>query len=99
MKVSIFGLGYVGCVSIACLSKSGHEVIGFDIDKNKVDKISNGIPTIVEKYVSEYIVENKERIQATTDSTKAVEESEISVPYLCWNSWNHRWTPRSFIYL
>ena len=48
MNVSIFGLGYVGCVSVACLSDRRHRVIGVDVDKTKVDAIANGFPTVIE---------------------------------------------------
>src|SRR5262249_61473952 len=42
MKISIFGLGYVGAVSLACLSRDGHFVTGVDIDKAKLDLIRAG---------------------------------------------------------
>ncbi|EQC52712.1 nucleotide sugar dehydrogenase, partial [Bacteriovorax sp. DB6_IX] len=77
--VSVFGLGYVGCVSIACLANSGHQVIGCDIKPEKVDKINNGIPTIVEKGVDYLINNNKERISATLSVEEAVKNSDISI--------------------
>jgi hypothetical protein len=49
MKVSIFGLGYVGAVSLACLSRDGHEVIGVDIDAAKLDLIMAGKTPVVEE--------------------------------------------------
>lgn len=48
-KISVFGLGYVGCVGIGCLSHLGHSVIGCDIDAGKVNRINDGVPTIVER--------------------------------------------------
>ena len=57
MNISIFGLGYVGCVSAGCLAKNGHQIIGVDIHPMKVDMINNGIATIVEKHIDEIIKE------------------------------------------
>ena len=58
MNVSVFGLGYVGCVSLGCLAQNGHNLIGVDISQVKVDLINKGIPTIIENKIDEIIKEN-----------------------------------------
>ncbi len=81
MKISIFGLGYVGCVSLGCLAKNGHKVIGVDINKNKVELINQGRPTIIEEEI-DYILNSafkNNKISATTDALSAVKESDISI--------------------
>ena len=55
MRVSIFGLGYVGAVSCGCLADLGHEVIGCDISQAKVDLINAGKPPIVEDGLDELL--------------------------------------------
>ena len=81
MKVSIFGLGYVGCVSLGCLAKDGHNIVGVDLNKTKVDFINRGEATIVENGIAEIISEqhNLGRISATSDAIEAVQKSEISI--------------------
>lgn len=81
MKLSIFGLGYVGAVSCACFAKLGHQVIGVDVNQQKVDMINSGNSPIVEKDLDEYIEEgvNKGAIQASTNIHQAVQNSDISI--------------------
>jgi GDP-mannose 6-dehydrogenase len=81
MNISIFGLGYVGCVSLGCLAKNGHKVIGVDVSQSKVDQINSGIATIVEKDIDAIIKEQRDlgNVKATTDSNEAVLNSEISI--------------------
>jgi len=81
MNISIFGLGYVGCVSLGCLSKDGHNVIGVDTSISKVDQINSGQATIIEKDIDIIISEQVKagRIRATTDHFLAIKESDISI--------------------
>lgn len=81
MRISIFGLGYVGCVSLGCLAKNGHEVIGVDVQPLKVDLINKGLATIVEKDIDTIIKEEfqKKKIRATLDFQEAVLDSELSI--------------------
>lgn len=80
MNVSIFGLGYVGCVGAACMAKMGHHVIGNDVIENKVNLINRGKPTIIEKEIDALCKEAYEqgRLEATMDYEYAVHNSEIS---------------------
>lgn len=81
MDISIFGLGYVGCISVGCLASNGHNIIGVDVNKDKVDLINQGKPTVVEKDIDKLIGENFKngRIRAMTDGTEAVQNSEVSI--------------------
>jgi GDP-mannose 6-dehydrogenase len=81
MKISIFGLGYVGCVSLGCLAKNGHYVIGVDTNPTKVEQINSGKATIIEKEVDTIIAEQRlsGHISATTDNQLAIKGSDISI--------------------
>jgi GDP-mannose 6-dehydrogenase len=81
MKISIFGLGYVGCVSLGCLAKNGHYVIGVDTNPIKVEQINSGKATIIEKDVDTIIAEQRlsGHISATTDNQLAIKGSDISI--------------------
>jgi GDP-mannose 6-dehydrogenase len=81
MRISIFGIGYVGCVSAACLARSGHDVVGVDVNATKVEIINNGNSPIVEPEINQIIGEvvKSGKLRATTDSARAVSESEVSL--------------------
>jgi len=81
MRISIFGLGYVGVISAGCLTKEGHMVIGVDPVQTKVDMINNGQSPIIEKDIDGLIFNAVEcgLLKATTNTIDAVKETEISV--------------------
>lgn len=83
MNISIFGLGYVGCVGIGCLASQGHKMTGVDVSDVKVDLINSGKPTIVEKDIDELIKKGfaEGRISATLDYRQAVLNTDIS--FIC----------------
>lgn len=81
MKISVFGLGYVGAVSCACLPELGHEVIGVDINPQKVRMINEGQSPVVEESINELIeaAVKAGKLSATEDVKIAVTNTELSL--------------------
>src|ERR1044071_9050659 len=80
-RLSIFGLGYVGCVSAACLAREGHQVIGVDVNQEKLDAIKAGKSPVLEAGLEQLINDavSEGRLRAVTDPVEAVNASDISL--------------------
>lgn len=81
MEISIFGLGYVGAVTAACLTERGHTVIGVDPQREKLDMINAGRAPILEPELDELLGKAKKagRLSATDDVEQAVQASTVSI--------------------
>ncbi|MEQ1637209.1 MAG: UDP-glucose/GDP-mannose dehydrogenase family protein [Methylococcales bacterium] len=81
MKISVFGLGYVGAVSAGCFAKEGHNVVGVDVSQTKVDIINAGNSPIIEEGIGDFIKEmvTAGRLRATTDVFEGIANSDISL--------------------
>ena len=81
MDISIFGLGYVGCVSLACLARDGHNVIGVDVDRTKLELLAAGRTPVVEEGMVDLVAAAAKsgRMRVTDDARDAVAHSEISL--------------------
>jgi GDP-mannose 6-dehydrogenase len=81
MRISIFGLGYVGAVTAGCLARRGHAVIGVDVQAQKVESFNQGVPPIIEPGLDQLFREGKARglMAATRDCAEAVRSSELSL--------------------
>lgn len=80
MKVSIFGLGYVGAVSAACLARDGNDVVGVDVDEAKLEMFRSGVSPIVEEGMHELVrdVAASGRVSVTNEVGRAIENTELS---------------------
>src|SRR2546425_1122561 len=81
MRVSVFGLGYVGCVTASCVSRAGHEVIGVDIDAEKVAAVNAGTPPVVEPGLGELLAElvGAHRLRARVSAAEAVRQTDVGL--------------------
>jgi GDP-mannose 6-dehydrogenase len=83
MNISIFGLGYVGAVSLACLTREGHRVVGVDVDAAKLNLIASGKTPVVEEGMIELMakVVASGRVSVTSDAAQALRDTEVS--FIC----------------
>ena len=81
MRIAVFGLGYVGCVSAACFARQGHDVVGVDTSSVKVDLINAGRTPVLESGLGALIDQQRsaKRLSATTDGAAAVAASDLSM--------------------
>ncbi|MGH9241650.1 MAG: nucleotide sugar dehydrogenase [Vicinamibacterales bacterium] len=81
MKVSVFGLGYVGSVSAAAFADEGHEVVGVDVVPDKVDAVNSGRSPIVEPGLADLLARGvgSGRLRATTSTEDAVRSTDLSL--------------------
>lgn len=81
MKISIFGLGYVGAVTAGCLASHGHAITGVDVHAQKVESFNQGIPPIIEPGLDELLKTAKAKglLRATTSAVEAIAETELSI--------------------
>lgn len=79
MNIAVFGLGYVGCVTTACLARDGHRVIGVDVKPEKITAIQRGHSPIIEPDLAELIQAGVAtgRIEVTMDTTYAVNRADL----------------------
>ena len=81
MNVSVFGLGYVGCISAACLARDGHHVTGVDVNPDKVSIVNSGRSPIIEPGLEPLIMRlvREGRLTATTSSPEAVRDTDLAL--------------------
>lgn len=80
-KIAVFGLGYVGCVTAACLARDHHQVIGVDLQPDKVDAVNRGCAPLVEPELPEMLLRGvrEQRLRATDDAAAAVAATSAAI--------------------
>lgn len=81
MRISIFGLGYVGAVTAGCLARRGHSIVGVDVHPQKVESFNQGIPPIIEPGLEELLRTAKANglLRATLHCDEAIATTELSI--------------------
>ena len=81
MKIAVYGLGYVGSVTAACLAAAGHTVLGIDVNRSKVDQILSGLSPVLEPGLDEMINDcvQKGRLTGTDDPASVLEDSDVAM--------------------
>ncbi len=81
MNIAVFGLGYVGTVTAACLAGQGHTVVGVDVNGSKVDRFNRGESPVLEPGVPELLADGLRRgaLRATVDTSDAVASTELAL--------------------
>ena len=81
MRISIFGLGYVGAVTAGCLAKQGHSIVGVDVAAQKVDAFNEGVPPIIEPGLDGLLKTAKAKglLSATTSCAEALARTDLSI--------------------
>ena len=81
MRISIFGLGYVGAVTAGCLARQGHSIVGVDVHPQKVEAFNDGVAPIVEPGLDDLLkaAKAKGHLRATASCEEAISETEVSL--------------------
>ena len=81
MRISVFGLGYVGTVTAGCLASHGHSIVGVDVQEQKVEAFNQGVPPIVEPGIAELLAAGRKagNLRATRDCGEAIAETDLTI--------------------
>lgn len=81
MRISVFGLGYVGVVTAACFAREGHDILGIDKDPHKVDLMNGGKSPIIEDQIGDFVEQavTSGRLKATTSCEEAVASTDMAI--------------------